>query len=146
MWAKWRFKAKSWYLYKMTESRLSQSLSSASWKHDTFTDRGWHQMPFKKLRMNFVIMFSRLKMDYRSRKCMWSRKLVAVSYSLSSIKTKGKVKLSLCFNWTPRHEGVLGEWRYSSMHSFILTLEGVSCQLHAPIPLPPGKEPPVPIG
>jgi hypothetical protein len=31
---------------------------------------------------------------------------------------KVKVKLSLCFNWTPRHEGVLGEWRYSSMHSW----------------------------
>jgi len=21
------------------------------------------------------------------------------------------------FNWTPRHEGVLGEWRYSPTHS-----------------------------
>jgi len=30
--------------------------------------------------------------------------------------TKGKVKLSLYFNWTPRHEGVLGEWRYSFTH------------------------------
>jgi len=32
---------------------------------------------------------------------------------------KVKVKLSLCFffNWAPRHEGVLGEWRYSSTHS-----------------------------
>jgi len=32
-------------------------------------------------------------------------------------KGKGKVRLSLCFNWAPRHEGVLGEWRYSSIHS-----------------------------
>jgi len=24
---------------------------------------------------------------------------------------------SLCFNWTPCHEGIFGEWRYSSMHS-----------------------------
>jgi hypothetical protein len=31
-------------------------------------------------------------------------------------KGKGKVNLSLCFNWTPRHEGVLGEWRYSSTY------------------------------
>jgi hypothetical protein len=23
----------------------------------------------------------------------------------------------LCLNWAPRHEGVLGEWRYSSTHS-----------------------------
>jgi hypothetical protein len=35
-----------------------------------------------------------------------------------------KVKLSLCFNWAPRHEGVLGEWRYSSTHSFSSALDG----------------------
>jgi hypothetical protein len=31
---------------------------------------------------------------------------------------KVKVKLSLCFNWAPRHEGVLGEWKYSPTHSW----------------------------
>jgi len=31
---------------------------------------------------------------------------------------KVKVKLYLCFNWAPRHEGVLGKWRYSP-HSFL---------------------------
>jgi len=31
-------------------------------------------------------------------------------------KSKIKVKLSLCFNRAPRHESVLGEWRYSSAH------------------------------
>jgi hypothetical protein len=30
---------------------------------------------------------------------------------------KVKVKLSLCFNLAPHHEGVVGEWRYSSTHS-----------------------------
>jgi hypothetical protein len=38
---------------------------------------------------------------------------------------------SLCFNWAPRHEGVLGEWRYSSTHSLTWALDGgewsVSC-------------------
>jgi hypothetical protein len=29
-----------------------------------------------------------------------------------------KVKLSLCVNWAPRHEAVLGEWRYSSTRSW----------------------------
>jgi hypothetical protein len=29
-------------------------------------------------------------------------------------------KLSLWFNWAPHHESVLGEWRYSSTHSFDL--------------------------
>jgi hypothetical protein len=36
-----------------------------------------------------------------------------------------KVKLSLCFfNWAPRHEGVLGEWRYSCTHSLTSALDG----------------------
>jgi hypothetical protein len=33
-------------------------------------------------------------------------------------------KLSLCFNWAPHHEGVLGEWRYSSTHSLTSALDG----------------------
>jgi hypothetical protein len=32
--------------------------------------------------------------------------------------------LSLCFNWAPRHEGGLGEWRYRSIHSMISALDG----------------------
>jgi hypothetical protein len=40
------------------------------------------------------------------------------------IHGESKVKLSLCFNWAPRHEGVLGEWRYSSTHSLTWTLDG----------------------
>jgi hypothetical protein len=31
--------------------------------------------------------------------------------------------LFLCFNWAPRHEGVLGEWRYSSTHSSTSALD-----------------------
>jgi hypothetical protein len=30
-----------------------------------------------------------------------------------------KLKLSLCFKWASRHEGILGEWRYSSMHFWL---------------------------
>jgi hypothetical protein len=39
---------------------------------------------------------------------------------------KGKVKLYLCFlfNRAPCHEGILGEWRYSSTHSFTSALDG----------------------
>jgi hypothetical protein len=40
------------------------------------------------------------------------------------LPAKAKVKLSLCFNWAPRHEGVLGEWRYSSNHSLTSALNG----------------------
>jgi hypothetical protein len=35
-----------------------------------------------------------------------------------------KIKLFLCFNWAPRHEGVLGEWKYSSTHSLTSVLDG----------------------
>jgi hypothetical protein len=31
---------------------------------------------------------------------------------------------SLWFNWAPRHEGVLGEWKYSSTHSLTSALDG----------------------
>jgi hypothetical protein len=34
-------------------------------------------------------------------------------YNLSKVN----VKFSLCFNQEPHNEGVLGKWRYSSMHS-----------------------------
>jgi hypothetical protein len=37
---------------------------------------------------------------------------------------KVKVKLSLCFNWAPRYEGVLGEWKYISTHSLTSALDG----------------------
>jgi hypothetical protein len=35
-----------------------------------------------------------------------------------------KVKLSLCFKWAPRHEDVLGEWKYNSTHSSTSALDG----------------------
>jgi hypothetical protein len=40
------------------------------------------------------------------------------------LRVKVKVKLSLCFNSAPHHEGVLGEWKYSSTHSLTSALEG----------------------
>jgi hypothetical protein len=54
------------------------------------------------------------------------------------VKVKVKVKLSLCFNWAPRHEGVLGEWRYSFTHSLTSALDGGG-QLHTPAALAQGK-------
>jgi len=38
---------------------------------------------------------------------------------------KGKGKVALCFfNCAPRHEGVSGEWRYSSIYSLTSVLGG----------------------
>jgi hypothetical protein len=53
-----------------------------------------------------------------------------------------KVKLSLCFNWAPRHEGVLGEWRYSSTHSLTSALYGGEWSASRPGRfIPQGKSP-----
>jgi hypothetical protein len=38
-------------------------------------------------------------------------------------KCKGKVATVL-FNWAPRREGVLGEWKYSSTYSLTAALDG----------------------
>jgi hypothetical protein len=43
--------------------------------------------------------------------------------TFSEHKGQVKVKLSLCFNKAPRHEGELGEWRYSSTHSLASALD-----------------------
>jgi len=62
---------------------------------------------------------------------------------LKIYSAKGKGKLVPVFNRAPRHEGVLGEWGYSST-PLTSVLEGGGWS--APADLPPGKEPLVPIG
>jgi hypothetical protein len=52
------------------------------------------------------------------------RDQVSRPYKATRTIIKVKVKLSLCFNWAPRHGGVLGEWRYSSTHSLTSALNG----------------------
>jgi hypothetical protein len=55
----------------------------------------------------------------------WARYTQSAPSHLISLRSiKVKVKLSLCFNWAPRHEGVLGEWRHSSTHSLTSALDG----------------------
>jgi hypothetical protein len=54
---------------------------------------------------------------------VWWTDCVVLTLAWSVHKDK-KVNLSLCFNWAPRHEGVLGEWRYSSTHSLTSALDG----------------------
>jgi hypothetical protein len=43
--------------------------------------------------------------------------------SATGTGTKGKVVLYCFFNRAPRHEGVMGEWIYSSTHSLTSTLD-----------------------
>jgi len=41
------------------------------------------------------------------------------------IDVEVEVEVSLCFfNRAPHHEGVLGEWRYSSTHALTTALDG----------------------
>jgi hypothetical protein len=61
-------------------------------------------------------------------------------------KVKVKVKLSLCFNWALRHEGVLGEWRYNSTHSFTSVLDGGEWSASLPGRFTPREKSLVPIG
>jgi hypothetical protein len=43
--------------------------------------------------------------------------------TMVKVKVKGIV-IPVLFNWAPRHEGVLGEWMYSSTHSLTSALNG----------------------
>jgi hypothetical protein len=45
-------------------------------------------------------------------------------FSLSSVKVKVKGKVFPVLNSASRHEGVFGEWRYSSTHSLTSALDG----------------------
>jgi hypothetical protein len=82
----------------------------------------------------------------RDRRVLFMPKILAtLSYSYG--KGKGKrVKLSLWFNWAPRHEGVFGVWRYNSTHSLTPTLDGGEWSASRLGRLIPRKEPLVPIG
>jgi hypothetical protein len=43
-----------------------------------------------------------------------------ILYFMNGVKVKVK---STCFNWAPRHGGVLGEWKYSFTHSLTSALD-----------------------
>jgi hypothetical protein len=47
-----------------------------------------------------------------------------VFYTAYKPRIKDKIKVILCFNYAPCHEGVLEEWMYSSTHSLTSALDG----------------------
>jgi hypothetical protein len=53
-----------------------------------------------------------------------TRKYITVLTRASQFQSKGKSPPCAPPNWAPRHEGVLGEWRYSSTHSLTSALDG----------------------
>jgi hypothetical protein len=73
-------------------------------------------------------------LTWQSNVLTYPRLIVILCSRCGSMKVN--VRLSVCFNRAPRHEGVLVEWMYSSMHSWAR---------FGPAALPPGKEPLVPL-
>jgi len=69
---------------------------------------------------------------------------LAVVLFVIFLKADGKVVPVLQLSITPWRR--IGEWRYSSTHSWPRQSIEVNGQLHTPAALPPGKEPLVPIG
>jgi hypothetical protein len=51
---------------------------------------------------------SRITVWVTNYKRTWEKAVVAC-FKVLTLQIKVKVKLSLCFNWVPRHEGVLGK-------------------------------------
>jgi hypothetical protein len=56
---------------------------------------------------------------YRLKQGYPSNRQITTCYTKTVDQKVKKVKLSLFFNWAPRHEGVVGEWRYCSMHYWL---------------------------
>jgi hypothetical protein len=46
------------------------------------------------------------------------------SYALFPFYENATNTKMLNFNWAPRHEGVLGEWRYNFTHALTSALDG----------------------
>jgi hypothetical protein len=59
---------------------------------------------------------------------------------------KQKQALTLSFNWAPHHEGLIGSGGIALLILWPRHWMEVSGQIHVSAPLPPGKEPLVPIG
>jgi hypothetical protein len=73
------------------------------------------------LRRTFVLETEELT---EGRKRLHSEDVHNVYTSPNIVKSKGKVVPVLLFNLALRHEGVLGELRYSSTHSLTSALDG----------------------
>jgi hypothetical protein len=73
----------------------------------------------------FLNLSSWPKLRVSSTLTPWDRVLekLIVSQEIPRLLWDPEVKLSLCFNWAPRHEGKLGEWRYNFTPSLTSALD-----------------------
>jgi hypothetical protein len=72
-------------------------------------------------RYNQIFRFWRLSERYLLVSCLWNK---TMQENFLDKRFCAPLYSKDCFNWAPRHEGILGEWRYSSTHSLISALDG----------------------
>jgi hypothetical protein len=68
--------------------------------------------------------------------------LYAFLISPCMLYVRKETNLSLCFNLVPRHEGVLGEWKYNSTHSLTSVLDGGEWSVSRPSRFSPRERAP----
>jgi hypothetical protein len=105
-------------------------------------------MPPLKLKIEFVYQTVRLlfigKKEQQRHQNGCDTVLSVCLSTKVKVKVKGKVVRVLLLSSTPLRR--MGKGRYSSTHSTTRQKMEVNGQLHAPVALPTGKEPLVPIG
>jgi rubredoxin len=87
-------------------------------KHLMYMKEAWIYPVYRKLDLD--VSFLQGKMIKRTR----------------SVSTE-EYKHQVCFNWATRQEDILGEWRYSSTHSWPPNYMDVCGYVYAPAALPP---------
>jgi hypothetical protein len=95
----------------------------------------------------FLYMVSLPKHGRMNRDCLENQTCKLRSYSYVLFSVFFNIELNVLrqtatfFNVAPRHEGVLGEWRYSATHSLTSALDGGEWSPSRPGRFTPGKEP-----
>jgi hypothetical protein len=72
----------------------------------------------------------------------WGRREMHTKFCLEKNLKGRDYSEDLCFNWALRHEGVLGEWKYSSIHSLTSALDGCEWSASRPYRFTSGERVP----
>jgi len=105
--------------FVLLKKLITQSVKNVEWK-----ERKRHEAKGGKKDWVISSDISQLKESSYQNTSRNSHVVMLFITNCYKIYIKVKVKLSPCFNEAPRHEGVLGKWRYISTHSLISALDG----------------------
>jgi len=116
-------------LFIYSVHKKENEIKTLRWETKGKVETSWiHQLGCSLGHESVILFcFAYFKIRYRTEVGRWTRTEIhtctsvvsttqKLSASRNSIKGKGTVVSVL--NWTPRHDGVLGEWMYSSKHSW----------------------------